>query len=206
MSRPRPPLLVLATLAALLAWTAPATAHDRLVESDPPADAELETSPETITLSFSADILDLSSQIVVTDAAGNIVLDTPGTVAGPVVTAAIEQSFDACAHLVTWRVVSSDGHPIDGTFTFTVLQGAGEPEPEPTPEPTSEPATATEEEPAPEPEATSATADPVVVDQATPPPADAAGEPWAVVVGALVGAAALAAVVVVLLRRRGRAG
>ena len=206
MSRPRPPLLVLATLAALLAWTAPATAHDQLVESDPPADAELETSPETITLTFSADILDLSSQIVVTDAAGNIVLDTPGTVAGPVVTAAIEQSFDAGAHLVTLRVVSSDGHPIDGTFTFTVLQGA--PESEPTPEPTSEPATATAtgEEPTPEPEATTSTADPVVVDQATPPPADAAGEPWAVVAGALVAAAALAAVAVVVLRRRGRAG
>lgn len=200
MSRPRSPLVVLAALAALLVWTAPAAAHDQLVESDPPADAELATSPEAITLTFSADILDLSSQVVVTDAAGGIILDTPGTVVGPVVTAVIEQPFDVGAHLVTWRVVSSDGHPIDGAFAFTVLQGPTEPEPEPTMEPT----TSTAAEPTAEPDPPSEAPAPVAVDQATPPPADGAGETWPVVVGGSAAAAALAAVVTVLVRRRGR--
>lgn len=199
MSRPRSPLVALAAMAVLLAWTAPAAAHDQLLESDPPADAELATSPAAITLTFSADILDLSSQVVVTDAAGEVVLDTPGTVAGPVVTAVIEQPFEAGAHLITWRVVSSDGHPIDGTFTFTVLQGPTEPEPSSTPE-----TTTNEPEPTPEPDPTTETPGPVAVDQAAPPPADAAGETWPVVVGVLAAAAALAAVVTVLVRRRGR--
>lgn len=200
----RSPLVALAALAALLAWTAPAAAHDQLVGSDPPADAELATSPTSITLTFSADILDLSSQIVVTDAAGEVVLDTPGTVAGPEVTAAIEQPFEAGAHLVTWRVVSSDGHPIDGTFGFTVLEGP--PAPEPTEEPTPESPATTEETFAPEPTTPSETPseDPAPVAEATTPPAEPAGEPWPVVVGVLAAAAAVAALATILVRRRGR--
>ena len=129
--------LVAAALLALLAT--PARAHDQLIESDPAAGQTLETSPAALTLTFSADILDLSSQVVVTDAAGQVVLDAPGAIDGTVLTVEIEHPFDAGEYLVTWRVVSSDGHPIDGTFSFTVLAAAPsdpEPSPDATPEPT----------------------------------------------------------------------
>ena len=59
-----------ALLAALLLLGAPAQAHDTLLESDPADGATLETSPEAITLTYSADILDVSPLVRITDEDG----------------------------------------------------------------------------------------------------------------------------------------
>ena len=191
--RLRSPLAVLAALVAVAAWTAPAAAHDQLVESDPPADA-VTAAPTAITLTFNADILDLSSQVVVTDAAGQVVLDAPGEADGAVLTVPVEQSFDAGVHLVTWRVVSSDGHPIEGTFSFTVVPAET---PAPDPE-TAKPTTQAPEPPATEPPV----ATPDATAAPTPPPAEAAGEgvPGVVLVGVPIVLAVAAGWL--LLRRR----
>src|SRR5690625_6194126 len=55
-------LLVLATalMLALTLTPPPAHAHDTLIATDPEDGATLETSPEEITLTFSANILDVS--------------------------------------------------------------------------------------------------------------------------------------------------
>lgn len=163
--RARPGTLLVA-LALLVGPTiaAPAVAHDQLLESDPAPGEVLDVSPEAITLTFSADILELSSQVVVTDAAGRVVLDSPGEIVGPTLIATVEQPFDAGHLLVTWRVVSSDGHPIDGTFAFVVLpapETPGSPEPEatgapttPQPEPTAPPVATETPSPTPSPSAT----------------------------------------------------
>lgn len=116
--------LFAALLAALLALGAPAQAHDTLLESDPADGATLETSPEAITLTFSADILDVSPLVRITDESGEQLAEITPSVDGPVATATLEEPLPAGTSTVQWRVVSSDGHPIEGTFEVTVEQDA----------------------------------------------------------------------------------
>lgn len=116
--------LFAALLAALLALGAPAQAHDTLLESDPADGATLETSPEAITLTFSADILDVSPLVRITDESGEQLAEIAPSIDGPVATATLEEPLPAGTSTVQWRVVSSDGHPIEGTFEVTVEQDA----------------------------------------------------------------------------------
>ena len=119
--------LFAALLAALLLLGAPAQAHDTLLESDPEDGASLETSPEAITLTYSADILEVSPLVRVTDESGEQIAEITPSVDGPVVTAALEEPLPAGENTIQWRVVSSDGHPIEGTLAVTVEQDAEEP-------------------------------------------------------------------------------
>lgn len=116
--------LFAALLAALLALGAPAQAHDTLLESDPADGATLEASPEAITLTFSADILDVSPLVRITDENGEQLAEITPSIDGPVATATLEEPLPAGTSTVQWRVVSSDGHPIEGTFEVTVEQDA----------------------------------------------------------------------------------
>ena len=116
--------LFTALLAALLALGAPAQAHDTLLESDPADGATLETSPEAITLTFSADVLEVSPLVRITDESGEQLAEITPSVDGPVATATLEEPLPAGTSTVQWRVVSSDGHPIEGTFEVTVEQDA----------------------------------------------------------------------------------
>lgn len=126
-----PLLLRLAPLAALVAaalllllTAAPASAHDTLVSSDPEDGATLETSPEQITLDYSADVLDVSPVVRIAGSDGEVVAELDPEVDGSTVTAALDEPLAAGDYEVRWRVVSSDGHPIEGTQSFTVEQGA----------------------------------------------------------------------------------
>ena len=114
-------------LAALLALPAPAQAHDTLLSTDPEDGATLEISPEDIDLTFSADILEVSPLVRITDEDGTELAEIVPTIEGPVATATLEEPLPAGTHEIQWRVVSSDGHPIEGTFSLTVEQDSSEP-------------------------------------------------------------------------------
>lgn len=126
-SRPARPTALLAlaaalTLAVLAVLPLPAHAHDTLIETDPSDGETLETSPEAITLTYSADILEVSPVVRIDDADGELVSEVTPTVDGPTVTAELEEPLAAGTYTVQWRVVSSDGHPIEGSFTVDVEQ------------------------------------------------------------------------------------
>ena len=188
--------LFAALLAALLALGAPAQAHDTLLESDPADGATLETSPEAITLTFSADILDVSPLVRITDENGEQLAEITPSIDGPVATATLEEPLPAGTSTVQWRVVSSDGHPIEGTFEVTVEQDAA-------PEETTE-APAEESSPAEESAPAETTAPAEEGEQAT---AEAAEEesgssmtPLLIVLGVAVVGAVVA--VLLIMRRR----
>ncbi len=168
--------LVLALVA--LVWTAaPASAHDELLSADPAAGSTVEELPAAITLSFTAELLSdgASTVVQVTDAAGTSITDGSPSVDGAVVTQPLTTG-SAGTVSVAWRVVSSDGHPIAGEFSFEAASAA--PAPTPTSEPTASPS-ATSATTAPTP--TPATASP------TPAAAETGGMdalPW--VIGALI--------------------
>lgn len=127
------------TLAALcvaattvLAAAPAASAHDELLSSKPANDKTLNTPPGQIVLNFSADLILTGAQIAVTDPAGSQVPTGEVAVDGPQVTASLPTDMAAGGYDVSWRVVSSDGHPIDGDFTFELAATDTTPSPTPT--------------------------------------------------------------------------
>lgn len=125
MPRTRP--LVAGTavaVVALLATAAPASAHDKLVASDPASDQTLREAPATVSLTYSADVLDMGAAVVVTDGDGTDWVSDAPAIDGATVTAALDADMPDGGYEIRWRVVSSDGHPITGIVPFAVGDGA----------------------------------------------------------------------------------
>ena len=104
----------------------PAAAHDELVSTNPTDGATLTEAPASLELTYSGDIMEVdgANQVRVTNAAGESVTDGAPDIDGKVVTQDLATAAADDTYTVTWRVVSSDGHPIQGTFTYTVGQGS----------------------------------------------------------------------------------
>jgi len=108
----------------VLTSVVPASAHDQLLSSSPAPDERLPSSPDEITLTFSADLLDVGADIIVADGDG-----TDWAVGDPDITSAtvsvgLREGMPVAGYEVRWRVVSSDGHPISGVIPFTVGDAA----------------------------------------------------------------------------------
>jgi len=183
---------LLAVAALLVLPASPAFAHDELVSTDPPADAVLDALPTQITFTYSADILteEGTAVVEVTDADGASLTAGSPVVSGTDVTQALTGAASG-AVTVKWRVVSSDGHPIDGTFAFTVNAAT----PTPTATPTASPASSAPATSAP------ATASPDATTPASDTASAASPLPWILLVVALV---IVAAALVWLFVSRGR--
>ena len=110
--------------AALLGAAAPASAHDTVESTSPAAGATVATPPETVAVSFNKNPLALGSQILVTDSAGSNWSDGGVEIVDNVASQKLKPGAPAGVFTVAWRVASSDGHPIEGTFTFTVTAAA----------------------------------------------------------------------------------
>jgi len=113
----------------------PAAAHAELVDTDPAEGAVLETAPETVTLTFNEPVRLTSQEVAVYDATGEEVPSTAGA-SGPEVTVGLSDAagLEDGSYVVSWNVLSSDGHPISGALTFSVGAPSAEvtapPEPE----------------------------------------------------------------------------
>lgn len=139
-------LAAVLTFVALLLVGGPASAHDRLLSSDPEDGATLDEAPASITLTFSSVPLDTGIEIVLVGPEGATTQGRDIQVDDEVVTARLDGGLPPGEYAVAWHVVSSDGHPIDGEFSY-VVEGSAEPtetatgatptqEAEPTDEPT----------------------------------------------------------------------
>ncbi|MBS4751527.1 copper resistance protein CopC [Nocardioides sp. zg-ZUI104] len=118
----RVPALLLAVsmaLLVLLGTAGPASAHASLVSSDPADGAILPAAPEEVTFTFDEPVRLVPGGLLVFDAAGTQ-LTVSATTRGVRLTAGLPQSLAEGSYVVTWRVVSADGHPIAGSLTFHV--------------------------------------------------------------------------------------
>ena len=113
-------LLALAGGAALaLGPASPAHAHAVLESSVPAGSSVLDTAPTDITLDFDEPVTVEPGAIRLLDSAGKqITLGPPerGTDAS-VVVSSVPDLKDG-AYVVAWQVISQDGHPASGAFTF----------------------------------------------------------------------------------------
>lgn len=119
-----------ALLTALALVAAPsASAHDSLIGSTPQNGATVSGELDSVKLSFSGELKPIGSEVSLKDAQGAR-HDAETSVNRNILTVDFGQSLPAGSYTLTWRVVSSDGHPIEGTsanqkaLAFTVDQAA----------------------------------------------------------------------------------
>jgi len=108
--------------ALVLAGASSASAHDALESSAPAAGEVVTADPTVVTLTYSDDLLTLGGDtsafaIQVTDASGAFHENGCVVVDGLVASTGVALG-DPGTYTATWQVVSSDGHPTSGSYTF----------------------------------------------------------------------------------------
>lgn len=178
--------------AALLGVSAPASAHDAAESSSPAQGATVATTPEQVSVTFNKHPLGIGAQFSVKDSAGAEWADGAVEIVDSTATQKLKAGAPAGAYTVAWRVVSSDSHPIEGTFGFTATAAAAGAAPSGTSSAGASPSAAVP---------TMGTAQPGTV--AAPAPAEDASEPfpWSLVIFAAVAVGLLVAIGILAKRR-----
>jgi methionine-rich copper-binding protein CopC len=110
--------------AALLLTAGPAAAHDAAESSSPADGATVATPPAKVSITFNKNPLGLGAQVKISDSAGTDWADGKVEIVDNVASQSLREGAPAGKYTVAWRVVSSDSHPIEGTFVFTATSGA----------------------------------------------------------------------------------
>ena len=114
------------TLAAMLAvllslpFASPAAAHAELLNTTPANGAQLSNPPTEIQMRFTESVNLQQDGIRLVDGGGAVVPTPDPTVEGGTVLWPMPTDLPDGAYVVTFRVVSADGHPISGAFSFGV--------------------------------------------------------------------------------------
>jgi methionine-rich copper-binding protein CopC len=110
--------------AGILGVAGPASAHDSAESSSPAQGATVATPPEKVSVTFSNTPLGIGAQFSVKDATGVEWADGAVEIVDNVASQQLKAGAPAGKYTVTWRVASSDSHPIEGTFSFTAAAAA----------------------------------------------------------------------------------
>ena len=120
-------LIALAAAAASLVLPAAAWAHAALLQTTPVASRIVNTPPKQVLLRYSEAVEPRFAIVSVTNAAGD--KETAGAPSrSPANADTLVVPLKKLAegwYLVYWRVISVDGHPVRGAFTFAVGPNAG---------------------------------------------------------------------------------
>ncbi|HSC32556.1 MAG TPA: CopD family protein [Gemmatimonadaceae bacterium] len=131
-----------AVLLAGLAIPRTAFAHLVLVSSAPPAGSTLDAAPAAVGLSFSEDPQLAPTHIEVLNAAGaRVDSGPPRLVQIPKHTlmVGLVHALQPGRYTVRWRSTSDDGHPVHGSFSFTISARAAAVAPQANPAPAASP-------------------------------------------------------------------
>ena len=119
----------LAGIAAALALAAsPAYAHAALTDSDPADGETLDTAPDTVTLEFSESLDPGSTKLALVGPDGAEIPTDPPQFNANAATLPIALP-EPGTYTVSYRLVSEDGHPVDGTISFTSEKASATPPP-----------------------------------------------------------------------------
>ena len=119
--------LIAAMLAAWLASMSLAAAHASLTATVPADGAVVPSAPQRFSLSFSEPVSPLTLRLIRPDGAAvplarYAVRDRTVEIAAP------DELSDG-THVLAWRVVSADGHPVGGSLIFSVREPSAAPPP-----------------------------------------------------------------------------
>ncbi len=119
--------LKLAKLAKLFAFTAaltqapPAFAHSFLVDATPSAKDHVQTSPKSIKLRFGGGVEPAYSKVTVESPDGKVLAQGAVGVPGKPRELSLDSpDLPPARYIVRYRVLSTDGHIVEGNYEFTV--------------------------------------------------------------------------------------
>ncbi|SEM86153.1 copper resistance protein CopC [Cryobacterium sp. TMT1-3] len=116
--------LALAATFAIGGAAPAASAHDSVLATVPSNTEHVDLAPATVSMRFTDDIMQLGAIMLVVDSAGTDWAQGEPALDGPTASVAVDPALPDGGYQVRWRVVSADGHPISGTFDFSVGSGA----------------------------------------------------------------------------------
>lgn len=139
-------ILQLSLLPALMLLPLPlAQAHAELVSSNPVVGVHLDALPTQVEVTFDGNLLNIGSAktnvLIVKDPQGLQIDAKNSHVLGAKLSVDVNPSTSIGEFTVSWRVVSGDGHPEEGSYQFTVGQVTASAVP--TPDTSMSPATST---------------------------------------------------------------
>ena len=111
---------VLVFMMLFVGTVSPASAHAVLIDTEPKSGAILGESPERIILTFNEQVGTSFSSIRVLDSEGNELSAAKAQRVDPERVGVEAPTLGDGTYIVIWRVVSADGHPVEGSFTFQI--------------------------------------------------------------------------------------
>lgn len=108
----------LLTVLGLMLFVGAASAHAQLIRSDPADGILLASAPEKVVLTFSEPVRPLVARLIQPD--GRTAILKTGDGRGADIALPLPRSLGDGTYILSWRVVSSDGHPIGGGLVFSV--------------------------------------------------------------------------------------
>ncbi len=123
---------ILLAASLLLAFSAaPARAHTELLSSDPAAGSIIQEWPAEISLTFNEDLITVGDEksnfLVVNNAVGDQISADDEVLTGSQIKVSLDPNTITGPVLVYYRVVSADGHPVEGEYSFnfgTIAEGS----------------------------------------------------------------------------------
>jgi len=119
-------ILLLATAVAL-ALPSAASAHATLIRSDPQDGAVVSVAPKTVRFTFDDDVRARSGIEAVRNGGGSVLGGKPRMVGGRVLVVPLQSGLGNGDYTVLWRVLSDDGHTLEGAIAFGVGNGRSPP-------------------------------------------------------------------------------
>jgi copper resistance protein C len=118
-------LTLAAAVATSITTAAPASAHATLVKATPADGSVLTSAPPAVTLQFDEPVSTSFATLAVTGPDGRDVATGRATVRGSTVTVGLSTDLASGTYRTVFRVVSDDGHPVNGQLGFSLrLPGA----------------------------------------------------------------------------------
>lgn len=103
-----------------------ASAHAYIIKSTPSENEIVNQAPQKVTIEFDETIQPSFNSIEVFDSAGNRVDQKNGGIDPnnpSIIESGLDENLPAGTYSVQWRVVSSDGHPVEGVIPFQIGNG-----------------------------------------------------------------------------------
>ncbi|MFB6451959.1 copper resistance CopC/CopD family protein [Bradyrhizobium tunisiense] len=111
-------LAALATLLLAAGFASAAWAHAALVSVEPASGSMLDTAPKTVELRFNEAVTPGAIRLI--DGAGRTRNDPRVSASGETISVAMPADLPEGTAVVSYRVISQDGHPITGSMTFSI--------------------------------------------------------------------------------------
>ena len=103
-------------------------AHTKLISSSPDVGSEIDNWPNQIILEFDEDLISLDTEksnfVVANNALGDQISEPDEVINGNSISVTLSPNEVKGPVLIYYRVISADGHPIEGEYKFTY--GVGE--------------------------------------------------------------------------------